>query len=105
MSYLKSKYGRRTGRTEFEFVGLADFNVSDEITFDDVDIFTTRYGDSPVLVSSKNKKFIRCPRYMADTFRELLADDRAMEIIHNGASAVVIEYNKDGHAFRTIDFK
>lgn len=98
--------------TNFEYIKLADIFNSKENGGKDVVhpvngvyVHKSQLGDSPVIIDADNKKLVNLPSHMAETVREILADDEAVETIKAGKVGYTIyEYESHGKQCYSISF-
>lgn len=97
---------------DFRYVKLADiFNSKKEGGKDVVHKIAGVYvhrsplGDSPVIIDEENKRLVNLPSHTAETIREILADDEAVETIKAGKVGYSIyEYESHGKKCYSISF-
>lgn len=107
MKSFASKFNKATfgiDTTDFQYTKLADiFNSENEGGKDVVHKINGLYvrksqlGDSPVIIDEENKRLVNLPSHTAETVREILADDEAVETIKAGKVGYTIyEYESHG---------
>lgn len=115
MKSFASKFNRTSfgiDTTGFEYTKLADiFNSENEGGKDVVHKINGLYvhksllGDSPLLIDEENKRLVNLPSHTADTVREILADDEAVQTIIDGKVGYTIyEYESHGKKCYSISF-
>lgn len=115
MKSFASKFNKTTfgiDTTDFQYTKLADiFNSKNEGGKDVVHKFNGLYvhksqlGDSPVIIDEENKRLVNLPSHTAETVREILADDEAVETIKAGKVGYTIyEYDSHGKKCYSISF-
>lgn len=100
--FNKTSFGIDT--TDFPFVKLADiYNSQDEGGKDVIHSLNGLYvhksalGDSPVLIDTEKSRLVNLPSHTADTVREILSDEEAVETIKQGKVGYTI-YEYESHA-------
>lgn len=115
MNSFASKFNRTTfgiDTTDFQYTKLADiFNSESEGGKDVIHhinglyVHKSQLGDSPVIIDEKNKRLVNLPSHTAETVREILADDEAVETIKAGKVGYTIyEYESHGKKCYSISF-
>ena len=115
MKSFASKFNKRTfgiDTTDFQYTKLADiFNSENEGGKDVVhkinglSVHKSQLGDSPVIIDEENKRLVNLPSHTAETVREILADDEAVETIKAGKVGYTIyEYESHGKKCYSISF-
>lgn len=107
MKSFASKFNKTTfgiDTTNFVYVKLADiFNSENEGGKDFIHnvnglyVHKSQLGDSPVIIDEENKRLVNLPGHTAETIREILSDDEAVEAIKSGKVGYTIyEYESHG---------
>lgn len=115
MKSFASKFNKTTfgvDTTDFQYTKLADiFNSENEGGKDVVHRINGLYvhksplGDSPVIIDEENKRLVNLPSHTAETVREILADDEAVQTIKDGkVGYTVYEYESHGKKCYSISF-
>lgn len=115
MKSFASKFNKTTfgiDTTDFQYIKLADiFNSENEGGKDVIHninglyVHKSQLGDSPVIIDEKNKRLVNLPSHTAETVREILADDEAVETIKAGKVGYTIyEYESHGKKCYSISF-
>lgn len=115
MKSFASKFNKTTfgiDTTDFQYTKLADiFNSENEGGKDVIHninglyVHKSQLGDSPVIIDEKNKRLVNMPSHTAETVREILADDEAVETIKAGKVGYTIyEYESHGKKCYSISF-
>lgn len=115
MKSFASKFNKTTfgiDTTDFQYTKLADiFNSENEGGKDVIHninglyVHKSQLGDSPVIIDEKNKRLVNLPSHTAETVREILADDEAVETIKAGKVGYTIyEYDSHGKKCYSISF-
>lgn len=115
MKSFASKFNRTTfdiDTTDFQYTKLADiFNSENgggtDVIHDINGIYVhkSQLGDSPVIIDEKNKRLVNLPSHTAETVREILADDEAVQTIKDGKVGYTIyEYESHGKKCYSISF-
>lgn len=115
MKSFASKFNKTTfgiATTDFQYTKLADiFNSENEGGKDVIHNINGLYvnksqlGDSPVIIDEKNKRLVNLPSHTAETVREILADDEAVQTIKDGKVGYTIyEYESHGKKCYSISF-
>lgn len=115
MKSLASKFNKTTfgiDTTDFQYTKLADiFNSENEGGKDVIHninglyVHKSQFGDSPVIIDEKNKRLVNLPSHTAETVREILADDEAVQAIKDGKVGYTIyEYESHGKKCYSISF-
>lgn len=115
MKSFASKFNKTTfgiDTTDFQYTKLADiFNSENEGGKDvihDINgiyVHKSQLGDSPVIIDEKNKRLVNLPTHTAETVREILADDEAVQTIKDGKVGYMIyEYESHGKKCYSISF-
>lgn len=115
MKSFASKFNKTTfviDTTDFQYTKLADiFNSENEGGKDVVHkingiyVHKSRLGDSPVIIDEENKRLVNLPSHTAETVREILADDGAVQAIKDGKVGYMIyEYESHGKKCYSISF-
>ena len=115
MTSFASKFNKTTfgiDTTDFKYTKLADiFNSENEGGKDVIHninglyVHKSQLGDSPVIIDEKNKRLVNLPTHTAETVREILADDEAVQTIKDGKVGYTIyEYESHGKKCYSISF-
>ena len=115
MKSFASKFNKTTfgiDTTDFQYTKLADiFNSENEGGKDVIHninglyVHKSQLGDSPVIIDEENKRLVNLPSHTAETVREILADDEAVETIKAGKVWYTIyEYESHGKKCYSISF-
>ena len=115
MKSFASKFNKTTfgiDTTDFQYIKLADiFNSQNEGGKDVIHhinglyVHKSQLGDSPVIIDEKNKRLVNLQSHTAETVREILADDEAVETIKAGKVGYTIyEYESHGKKCYSISF-
>ena len=115
MKSFASKFNKTTfgiDTTDFQYTKLADiFNSKSEGGKDVVHKINGLYvhksplGDSPVIIDEENKRLVNLPSHTAETIREILADDEAVQNIKDGKVGYIIyDYGSHGKTYYSISF-
>lgn len=115
MKSFASKFNKTTfgiDTTDFQYAKLADiFNSEYEGGKDVIHninglyVHKSQLGDSPVIIDEKNKRLVNLPSHTAETVREILADDEAVQTIKDGKVGYTIyEYESHGKKCYSISF-
>lgn len=115
MKSFASKFNKTTfgiDTTDFQYTKLADiFNSESEDGKDVIHninglyVHKSQLGDSPVIIDEKNKRLVNLPSHTAETVREILADDEAVQTIKDGKVGYTIyEYESHGKKCYSISF-
>lgn len=115
MKSFASKFNKTTfgiDTTDFQYTKLADiFNSATEGGKDAVHNINGLYvhksplGDSPVVIDESNKRLVNLPSHTAETVREILADDEAVQAIKDGKVGYTIyDYESHGKKCYSISF-
>lgn len=115
MKSFASKFNKTTfgiDTTDFQYTKLADiFNSENEGGKDVIHeinglyVHKSQLGDSPVIIDEENKRLVNLPSHIAETVREILADDEAVETIKAGKVGYTIyEYESHGKKCYSISF-
>lgn len=115
MKSFASKFNKTTfgiDTTDFQYTKLADiFNSENEGGKDLVHkinglyVHKSQLGDSPVIIDEENKRLVNLPSHTAETVREILADDEAVQTIKDGKVGYTIyEYECHGKKCYSISF-
>lgn len=115
MKSFASKFNKTTfgiDTTDFQYTKLADiFNSVNEGGKDVIHninglyVHKSQLGDSPVIIDEKNKRLVNLPAHTAETVREILADDEAVQTIKDGKVGYTIyEYESHGKTCYSISF-
>lgn len=115
MTSFASKFNKATfgiDTTDFQYTKLADiFNSENEGGKDAVHKINGLYvrksqlGDSPVIIDEENKRLVNLPGHTAETVREILTDDEAVQTIKDGKVGYTIyEYESHGKKCYSISF-
>ncbi|UWI20456.1 MAG: hypothetical protein [Bacteriophage sp.] len=107
MKSFASKFNKTTfgiDTTDFQYTKLADIYNSESEGGNDVVhkinglyVHKSKLGDSPVIIDGENKRLVNLPSHTAETVREILADDEAVETIKAGKVGYTI-YEFESHA-------
>ena len=108
--FNKTTFGIDT--TDFQYTKLADiFNSENEGGKDVVHkinglfVHQSPFGESPVIIDEENKRLVNLPIHTAETVREILADEEAIQAIKDGKVGYTIyEYNSHGKKCYSISF-
>lgn len=115
MKSFASKFNKTTfgiDTTDFQYTKLADiFNSESEGGKDVVHkinglyVHRSQFGDSTVIIDEENKRLVNLPSHTAETVREILADDEAVQTIKDGKVGYTIyEYESHGKKCYSISF-
>lgn len=115
MKSFASKFNKTTfgiDITDFQYTKLADiFNSENEGGKDVIHninglyVHKSQLGDSPVIIDEKNKRLVNLPSHTAETVREILTDDEAVQTIKDGKVGYTIyEYESHGKKCYSISF-
>lgn len=115
MKSFASKFNKTTfgiDTTDFQYIKLADiFNSENEGGKDVIHninglyVHKSQLGDSPVIIDEENKRLVNLPGHTAETVREILADDEAVQTIKDGKVGYTIyEYESHGKKCYSISF-
>lgn len=115
MNSFASKFNKTTfgiDTTDFKYTKLAViFNSENEGGKDTIHKINGLYvhksglGDSPVIIDEGNKRLVNLPSHTAETVREILADDEAVQTIKDGKVGYTIyEYESHGKKCYSISF-
>lgn len=115
MKSFASKFNKTTfgiDTTDFQYTKLADiFNSENECGKDVVHkinglyVHKSQLGDNPVIIDEENKRLVNLPSHTAETVREILADDEAVQTIKDGKVGYTIyEYESHGKKCYSISF-
>lgn len=115
MKSFASKFNKTTfgiDTTDFQYTKLADiFNSENEGGKDVIHqinglyVHKSQLGDSPVIIDEENKRLVNLPSHTAETVREILADDEAVQTIKDGKVGYTIyEYESHGKKCYSISF-
>ena len=115
MKSFASKFNKTTfgiDTTDFQYTKLADiFNSESEGGKDVIHninglyVHKSQLGDSPVIIDEKKKRLVNLPSHTAETVREILADDEAVQTIKDGKVGYTIyEYESHGKKCYSISF-
>lgn len=115
MISFASKFNKTTfgiDTTDFQYTKLADiFNSENEGGRDVIHninglyVHKSQLGDSPVIIDEENKRLVNLPCHTAETVREILADDEAVQTIKDGKVGYTIyEYESHGKKCYSISF-
>lgn len=105
--YNKTSFGIDT--KDYEYIRLSDVAKSsspDEIhNINGLYIHSSKLGDSPVIIDSTAKKLVNMPKHLGETFREILADDEAVQAIKDGwVGYTIYSYESHGKTCYGINF-
>lgn len=108
--FNKTNFGIDT--TDFQYTKLADiFNAENEGGKDVIHkinglyVHKSQLGDSSVIIDEENKRLVNLPGHTAETVREILADDEAVQTIKDGKVGYTIyEYESHGKKCYSISF-
>ena len=88
---------------DFQYIKLGDvLNSIDNGTpnvvhkIDGLFVHRSKLGDSPVIIDAEHKVLINLPAHLAETVREICADNEAVEDIKNGKAGYTI-YTYESH--------
>lgn len=115
MKSFASKFNKTTfgiDTTGFQYTKLADiFNSENEGGKDVIHninglyVHKSQLGYSSVIIDEKNKRLVNLPNHTAETVREILADDEAVQTIKDGKVGYTIyEYESHGKKCYSISF-
>lgn len=115
MKSFASKFNKTTfgiDTTDFQYTKLADiFNSENEGGKDVVHkinglyVHKSKLCDAPVIIDEENKRLVNLPKHTAETVREILADDEAVQTIKDGKVGYTIyEYESHGKKCYSISF-
>ena len=115
MISFASKFNKTTfgiDTTDFQYTKLADiFNSENEGGRDVIHninglyVHKSQLGDSPVIIDEENKRLVNLPSHTAETVREILADNEAVQTIKDGKVGYTIyEYESHGKKCYSISF-
>lgn len=115
MKSFASKFNKTTfgiDTTDFQYIKLADIFNSQNAGGKDVIhninglyVHKSQLGDSPVIIDEKNELLVNLPSHTAETVREILADDEAVQTIKEGKVGYTIyEYESHGKKCYSISF-
>lgn len=115
MKSFASKFNKTTfgiDTTNFQYVKLADiFNSENEGGKDVVHkinglyVHKSQLCECPVIIDEENKRLVNLPSHTAETVREILADDEAIETIKAGKVGYTIyEYEIHSKKCYSISF-
>jgi len=106
MKSFASKFNKTTfgiDTTNFKYTKIADiFNSENEGGKDVVHkisglyVHKSQLGDCPVIIDEENKWLVNLPSHLAETVREILADDEAVQTIKDGKVGYTI-YEYESH--------
>ena len=106
IKFNKTTFGIDT--TDFQYTKLADiFNSENDVIhkINGLYVHKSKLGDSPVIIDEKNKWLVNLPSHTAETVREILADDEAVQTIKDGKVGYTIyEYESHGKKCYSISF-
>lgn len=105
--FNKSTFGIDT--TDFGYVKLADKYAADGgdvvHTINGLYVHKSPLGDSPVIIDEGKKELVNIPSHLAETFREILADDEAVDAIKSGKVGYTIyEYESHNKKCYSVNF-
>lgn len=115
MKSFASKFNKTTfgiDTTDFQYTKLADiFNSENDGGKDVIHninglyVHKSQLGDSPLIIDETNKRLVNLPGHTAETVREILADDEAVQTIKDGKVGYTIyEYESHGKKCYSISF-
>lgn len=115
MKSFSSKFNKTTfgiDTTDFKYTKLADIFKSKSEGGKDVIhkinglyVHKSPLGDSPVVIDEENKRLVNLPSHTAETIREILADDEAVQTIKDGKVGYTIyDYESHGKKCYSISF-
>lgn len=115
MKSFASKFNKTTfgiDTTDFQYTKLADIFLSESEGGKDVIhkinglyVHKSQLGDSAVIIDEENKRLVNLPNHTAETAREILADDEAVQTIKDGKVGYTIyEYESHGKKCYSISF-
>ena len=115
MKSFASKFNKTTfgiDTTDFQYTKLADIFTSKNEGGKDVVhkinglyVHKSPLGDSPVVIDEENKRLVNLPSHTAETVREILADDEAVQTIKDGKVGYTIyDYESHGKKCYSISF-
>lgn len=115
MKSFASKFNKTTfgiDTTNFPYVKLADIYNNEKEGGKDVIhkinglyVHKSQLGDSPVIIDSECNRLVNLPSHTAETIREILADDEAVQAIKDGKVGYTIyEYESHGKKCYSITF-
>ena len=107
MKSFASKFNKTTfgiDTTDFQYTKLADIFTSESEGGKDVIhkinglyVHKSQLGNIPVIIDVENKRLVNLPSHTAETVREILADDEAVQTIKDGKVGYTI-YEYDSHS-------
>lgn len=98
-TFNKNSFGIDT--KDYEYIKLAE--VAKGSSPDDIHpinglyVHSSDLGDSPVVIDVPAKKLVNMPKHMGETFREILANEEAVQAIKDGKVGYTI-YSYESHA-------
>jgi hypothetical protein len=115
MKSFASKFNKTTfdiDTTDFQYTKLSViFNSESEGGKDVIHkingfyVHKSQLGDSPLIIDEENKRLVNLPSHTAETVREILADDDAVQTIKDGKVGYAIyEYDSHGKKCYSISF-
>lgn len=115
MKSFASKFNKTTfgiDTTDFQYTKLADiFNSEIEGGKDVIHkinglyVHKSQLSDSPVIIDEENKRLVNLPSHTAETVREILADDEAVQAIKDcQVGYTIYEYESHGKKCYSISF-
>lgn len=115
MKSFASKFNKTTfgiDTTDFQYIKLVDIYTSESDGGKDVIhkingiyVHKSHLGDSPVIIDEENMRLVNLPSHTAETVREILADDDAVQNIKDGKVGYTIyEYESHGKKCYSISF-
>lgn len=97
--FNKTSFGIDT--KDYEYIKLSEVakaSSPDEIhPINGLYVHGSALGDSPVVIDVQAKKLVNMPKHLGETFREILADDEAVQSIKDGKVGYTI-YTYESHA-------
>lgn len=98
-TFNKTSFGIDT--KDYEYIKLSDVAKSsspDEIhPIHGLYVHNSPLGDSPVVIDAQAKKLVNMPKHLGETFREILANDEAVQAIKDCRVGYTI-YTYESHA-------
>ena len=98
-TFNKTSFGIDT--KDYEYIKLSDLakaSSPDEIhPINGLYVHCSALGDSPVVIDVQTKKLVNIPKHLGETFREILANDEAVQAIKDGKVGYTI-YTYESHA-------
>lgn len=98
-TFNKASFGIDT--KDYEYIKLSEVakaSSPDEIhPINGLYVHGSALGDSPVIIDVQTKKLVNIPKHMGETFREILANQEAVQAIKDGKVGYTI-YTYESHA-------